>query len=154
MFRLNSVAFRLLLAAAVVSLTAVAVGGWLLSNVFRGSVERQLDNRLLADMENLIAVAEPGPDGHLVGRFIGKPGQVDIRAGVCKPLTMRLGAVPAGKAAERGHAAEVSIEEPVEVHGENFQQGVGRGRLVGFGRIGQRIRPRARATVQRRPTGT
>lgn len=67
MFRLNSVAFRLLVAAAVVSLAAVAIGGWLLSNVFRSSVERQLDDRLLADMENLIAVAEPAPDGHLIG---------------------------------------------------------------------------------------
>ncbi|MBL9011770.1 MAG: sensor histidine kinase [Alphaproteobacteria bacterium] len=65
MARLNSVAFRLIAAAAVVSLAGLAAGGWLLSNVFRASVERQLDERLIADMENLIAAAEPGPTGEL-----------------------------------------------------------------------------------------
>jgi signal transduction histidine kinase len=65
MLRLNSVAFRLFAAAAVVSLLGLAAGGWLLSNVFRASLERQLDDRLLADMENLIAAAEPSPAGAL-----------------------------------------------------------------------------------------
>lgn len=65
MLRLNSVAFRLFAAAAVVSLLGLAAGGWLLSGVFRASLERQLDDRLLADMENLIAAAEPSPDGTL-----------------------------------------------------------------------------------------
>jgi hypothetical protein len=65
MAKLNSVAFRLIAAAAVVSLAGLAAGGLLLSNVFRASVERQLDDRLIADMENLIAAAEPGPTGAL-----------------------------------------------------------------------------------------
>jgi signal transduction histidine kinase len=65
MLRLNSIAFRLFAAAAVVSLLGVLAGGWLLSNVFRSSLERQLDARLLADMENLIAAAEPSDDGAL-----------------------------------------------------------------------------------------
>ncbi len=64
--KLNSVAFRLIAAAAVVSLAGVVGGGLLLSNVFRGSLLRQLDDRMIADMENLIAAAEPGPTGHLV----------------------------------------------------------------------------------------
>ncbi|BCW89925.1 Adaptive-response sensory-kinase SasA [Alphaproteobacteria bacterium SO-S41] len=64
--RLNSVAFRLIAAAVVVSLAGLIAGGLLLSNVFRASVERQLDDRLIADMENLIAAAEPAPNGELV----------------------------------------------------------------------------------------
>lgn len=64
--RINSVAFRLILAAAAVSLAGLVAGGWLLSNVFRASLERQLDDRLMADMENLIAAAEPAPNGLLV----------------------------------------------------------------------------------------
>lgn len=66
MVRLNSVSFRLIAAAAVVSIAGLVAGGLLLSNVFRASIERQLDARLLADMENLIAAAEPAPNGQLV----------------------------------------------------------------------------------------
>jgi signal transduction histidine kinase len=63
--KLNSVAFRLIAAAAVVAVAGLIAGGLLLSNVFRASVERQLDDRLIADMENLIAAAEPAPNGEL-----------------------------------------------------------------------------------------
>ncbi|MFT3809248.1 MAG: sensor histidine kinase [Micropepsaceae bacterium] len=62
----RSLAFRLILAAALVSLAGLVAGGLLLSNVFRESVERQLDDRLIADMENLIAAAEPAPNGALM----------------------------------------------------------------------------------------
>ncbi len=63
--KLDSVAFRLIAAAAVVAVAGLIAGGLLLSNVFRASVERQLDDRLIADMENLIAAAEPAPNGEL-----------------------------------------------------------------------------------------
>ncbi len=63
--RLNSLAFRLVAAAVAVSLLGLAAGGWLLSNAFRASVERQFDSRLLADLENLVAAADPTPDGTL-----------------------------------------------------------------------------------------
>ena len=62
----SSLAFRLFIAAALVSLAGVIAGGLLLSNVFRASVERQLDDRLIADRENLIAAAEPAPNGALM----------------------------------------------------------------------------------------
>lgn len=62
----SSLAFRLIVAAALVSLAGLVAGGLLLSNVFRASVERQLDDRLIADMENLIAAAEPAPSGELL----------------------------------------------------------------------------------------
>ncbi len=62
----SSLAFRLIAAAALVSLAGIVAGGLLLSNVFRASVERQLDDRLVADMENLIAAAEPAPNGALM----------------------------------------------------------------------------------------
>lgn len=100
MFALNSVAFRLLVAAAVVSIAGLIAGGLLLSNVFRGSLERQLDERMLADMENLIAVAEPAPDGHLTGltvfsdqrydtAFSGWYWQVALQGSVNEWLTSR-----------------------------------------------------------------
>lgn len=62
----SSLAFRLIFAAALVSLAGLIAGGLLLSNVFRASVERQLDDRLVADMENLIAASEPAPNGALM----------------------------------------------------------------------------------------
>ena len=62
----SSLAFRLIVAAALVSVAGLVAGGLLLSNVFRESVERQLDDRLIADMENLIAAAEPAPNGALM----------------------------------------------------------------------------------------
>lgn len=62
----SSLAFRLFAAAALVSVAGLVAGGLLLSNVFRASVERQLDDRLIADMENLIAAAEPAPTGELM----------------------------------------------------------------------------------------
>ncbi len=64
--KLNSVAFRLIAAAAVISLAGLLAGGLLLSNVFRASIERQLDDRLLADMETLITALGPGPKGELI----------------------------------------------------------------------------------------
>lgn len=66
MQRPRSLAFRLIAAAALVSLAGLVAGGLLLSNAFRASVERQLDDRLIADMENLIAAAEPAPNGALM----------------------------------------------------------------------------------------
>lgn len=62
----RSLAFRLIAAAALVSVAGLVAGGLLLSNAFRESVERQLDDRLIADMENLIAAAEPAPNGALM----------------------------------------------------------------------------------------
>ncbi len=62
----NSIQFRLIAAAAIWTLAALAAAGFLLSNVFRDSAERGLDARLKADLENLIAAAEPAVDGTLI----------------------------------------------------------------------------------------
>jgi signal transduction histidine kinase len=58
MLRTNSLAFRLVAIAAGWSVLGLIVGGFLLSSVFRGSIERSLDNRLMADLENVVSVAE------------------------------------------------------------------------------------------------
>lgn len=62
----NSIQFRLIASAAIWTLAALIAAGFLLSNVFRESAERSLDDRLKADLENLIAAAEPAADGTLV----------------------------------------------------------------------------------------
>lgn len=62
----NSIQFRLIASAAIWTLAALIAAGFLLSNVFRESAERGLDDRLRADLENLIAAAEPAADGTLV----------------------------------------------------------------------------------------
>lgn len=63
MLRTNSLAFRLIAIAAVWSLLGLIAGSYVLSSLFRNSAERSFDTRLLADLENVIAVAELGADG-------------------------------------------------------------------------------------------
>ncbi len=58
MLRTDSLAFRLVAIAAGWSVLGLIAGGFLLSSLFRSSIERSLDNRLLADLENVVAVAE------------------------------------------------------------------------------------------------
>jgi signal transduction histidine kinase len=56
--RTNSLAFRLIAIAAGWSLLGLAVGGLILSSIFRGSVERSFDTRLVSDLESVIAVTD------------------------------------------------------------------------------------------------
>ena len=65
-FRLNSLAARLIAAAAVWTMLGLAVGGVVLSNAFRRAAENSFDAALTADMDGLIAAAEPDPDGGVV----------------------------------------------------------------------------------------
>ena len=58
MLHTNSLAFRLVAIAAGWSVLGLIAGGILLSSLFRTSIERTLDNRLLADLENVVAAAE------------------------------------------------------------------------------------------------
>ena len=69
--RLNSLQARLIAAAAVWTLIGLVVGGFLLSGIFRSSVESDFDARLSFDLDGMIAAAEPGPAGQvsLRGRF-------------------------------------------------------------------------------------
>jgi signal transduction histidine kinase len=66
LFRLNSLAARLILAAAVWTMLALAVGGFVLSNAFRQAALDNLDSNLKVDMDGLIAAAEPDENGGLV----------------------------------------------------------------------------------------
>ena len=68
---LNSLASRLIAAAAVWTLLGLVAGGFVLSGVFRASVESNFDGRLSADLDGMIAAAEPDPAGgvSLQGHF-------------------------------------------------------------------------------------
>lgn len=58
MLHTNSLAFRLAAVAAAWSVIGLIAGGILLSSLFKDSTERSLDNRLIADLESVIAAAE------------------------------------------------------------------------------------------------
>jgi signal transduction histidine kinase len=66
MLRTNSLAFRLGALAAVWSILGLLAGVLVLSRVFRDSAERSFDNRLIADLDSVIAVTELDCDGTLV----------------------------------------------------------------------------------------
>ena len=65
-FRLNSLAARLIAAAAVWTMLALAVGGFFLSNAFRTAALDNFDASLKSDMDGLTAAAEPDEDGGVV----------------------------------------------------------------------------------------
>jgi signal transduction histidine kinase len=61
--RLNSLAFRLIAAAAVWTVLALVAGGIILSNAFRTSVEGDFDSELQSSMDALVASAAYDPSG-------------------------------------------------------------------------------------------
>ncbi|HLY06033.1 MAG TPA: sensor histidine kinase [Rhizomicrobium sp.] len=69
--KLDSLAARLIAAAAVWTLLGLLVGGYALSGLFRSAVEADFDARLRADLDEMIAAAEPTSGGglSLQGRF-------------------------------------------------------------------------------------
>lgn len=73
-FRFNSLAARLIAAAAIWAMLALAVGGFVLSNAFRNAVQGNFDSTLENDMGGLIAAAEPDPQAGVIlqDRFINR----------------------------------------------------------------------------------
>src|SRR5690348_5116208 len=73
-FAPNSLAARLIAAAAIWAMLALAVGGFVLSNAFRNAVEDNFDTKLATDMDGLIAAAEPDSQGGVVlqDRFVNR----------------------------------------------------------------------------------
>jgi len=61
--RLESLASRLIAAAAIWTVLGLLVGGAVLSNAFHLAAQANFDAALQADMDSLIAAAEPDPDG-------------------------------------------------------------------------------------------
>lgn len=61
--RLESLSSRLIAAAAIWTLLGLFLGGAVLSNAFRMSAQNNFDAALQADMDGLIAAAEPDPNG-------------------------------------------------------------------------------------------
>jgi signal transduction histidine kinase len=70
--RLNSLAARLIAAAAIWTMLGLAVGGFVLSSAFRNAAQDNFDTRLATDMDGLIAAAEPDANGGvtLQDRFV------------------------------------------------------------------------------------
>jgi signal transduction histidine kinase len=73
-FRFNSLAARLIAAAAIWTMLGLAVGGYVLSSAFRSAVLDNFDSRLSGDMDGLIAAAQPDNDGGVVlqDRFVNR----------------------------------------------------------------------------------
>ncbi|HWA31523.1 MAG TPA: sensor histidine kinase [Rhizomicrobium sp.] len=69
--RLDSLQARLIATAMVWTVLGLVVGGFVLSNAFRASVESDFDARMKFDLDGLVAAAEPGPSGQvsLAGHF-------------------------------------------------------------------------------------
>jgi hypothetical protein len=69
--RPNSLTFRLIAGAVVWSLLCLVAGGFVLSNIFRGSIQESFDDQLSFDLDGLIAAAEVDAPEHvsLQGRF-------------------------------------------------------------------------------------
>src|SRR6185437_946415 len=69
--RPNSLTFRLIAGAAVWSVLCLVIGGLVLSGIFRGAVQENLDDQLTFDFDGLIAAAEVDAPEHvtLQGRF-------------------------------------------------------------------------------------
>jgi signal transduction histidine kinase len=70
--KLESLSSRLIAAAAVWTMLGLAAGGIVLSNAFRLAAQNNFDAALQADMDGLIAAAEPDPNGGvmLADRFV------------------------------------------------------------------------------------
>jgi signal transduction histidine kinase len=69
--KIHSLSGRLIAAAAVWTVMGLVAGYFVLSGVFRASVEANFDSRLASDLNGMIAAAEPDPAGgvSLQGRF-------------------------------------------------------------------------------------
>jgi signal transduction histidine kinase len=61
--RFHSLAARLIATAAIVTMLGLAMGGLVLSTVFRTAALNNLDSALKTDMDGLIAAAGPDPEG-------------------------------------------------------------------------------------------
>jgi hypothetical protein len=63
--RLNSLAGRLIAAAAVWTVLALVGGGFVLSNAFRTSVQADFDSEMADDLDSLVAAAGHGDKGEI-----------------------------------------------------------------------------------------
>ena len=80
--RPKSLAVRLVLGAGLWIAAALVAGGLALSSLFRESVERSFDARLVVLLESLVAASEVTPEGELVlTRAIGEPRFEQVYSG-------------------------------------------------------------------------
>ncbi len=80
--RPKSLAVRLVLGAGLWIAAALVAGGLALSSLFRDSVERSFDARLVVLLESLVAASEVTPEGELMlTRAIGEPRFEQVYSG-------------------------------------------------------------------------
>lgn len=80
--RSGSLALRLMLSAGLWIAAALVAGGVVLSSLFRESVERGFDERLIVLLEGLVAASEMTPDGTLtLTRAVGEPRFEQVYSG-------------------------------------------------------------------------
>ena len=67
----NSLTFRLIAGAAIWTVLGLVVGGFILAEIFRNTVETNFDSQLTFNLDGLIAAAESDAEDHvtLEGRF-------------------------------------------------------------------------------------
>jgi signal transduction histidine kinase len=67
----NSLTFRLIAGAAIWTVLGLVVGGFILSEIFRNTVESSFDSQLAFNLDGLVAAAESDAEDHvtLEGRF-------------------------------------------------------------------------------------
>src|SRR6185503_7856441 len=67
----NSLTFRLIAGAAIWTVLGLVVGGFILSEIFRNTVESSFDSQLTFNLDGLLAAAESDAEDHvtLEGRF-------------------------------------------------------------------------------------
>jgi signal transduction histidine kinase len=72
--KLDSLAARLILAAAVLTAIGLAAGGYVLSDAFVTAMRGNFDTSLQVDLDGMIAAAEPDPNGEvaLQERFLNR----------------------------------------------------------------------------------
>ena len=61
--RFDSLAARLIVAAAVLTAIGLAAGGYVLSDAFVTAMRGNFDTSLQVDLDGMIAAAEPDPNG-------------------------------------------------------------------------------------------
>jgi len=134
--KFDSLASRLIAAAAIWTLLGLLVGGYALSGAFRASVEANFDASLKSELDAMIAAAEPDVEGAvaLQGRF-ADPRFERVYSGWYWQIT------PLGPKGPLTNDAQISrslFDHPINVTDFHAEHGVTTGH--GEGPDGQRLR--------------
>ena len=123
--RFDSLAARLILAAAVWTMIGLAGGGYVLSDAFVSAVRDNFDTALQVDLDGMIAAAEPDPDGavslqeHFLNRRFAR---------IYSGLYWQIVPEARGGAVQISHSLfdkTIKIENQVQNHGQTWGTAAG-----------------------------